>query len=96
MLSNPINTLSPCSLSENSESAVNTITDTMILSRAPLLEINETSFDESPSSPQTEMADIPATIADRPPDSVPNAAEMPTVRIAPKKSEDNKEEQPKI
>lgn len=82
-------------LSENSESAVNTITDTMIISRAPLLEINETSFDESQSSPNTVMTDIPTTLHNSTPESVKNAPEIPAVIKAPA-PEDNNEDQPKV
>ena len=74
---------------------MNTITDTMIISRAPLLEINETSFDESPSSPKTETTDVPSILHDSTPESVTNALEIPAVIIAPT-SEDNNEDHPKV
>jgi len=82
-------------LSEHSESAVNTITDTMIISRAPLLEINETSFDESPSSPKTEMTDISSALHDSTPESMTNALEIPAV-IIPPVSENNNEDNPEV
>lgn len=74
---------------------MNTITDAMIISRAPLLEINETSFDESQSSPNTEMTDIPTTLHNSTPESVTNAPEIPAVIKAPA-PEDNNEDQPKV
>jgi len=67
----------------------------MIISRTPLLEINETSFDESPSSPKTEMTDVPSTLHGSTPESVTNAPEIPAVIIAPV-SEDNNEDDPKV
>ena len=72
-----------CRLSDNSESAVNTITDTKLLSRAPLLEINETSFDESPSSPPTEMTDVLESSTE----NRKNNHDLPTVKT----SDDNDE-----
>ena len=80
-----------CRLSDNSESAVNTITDTKLLSRAPLLEINETSFDESPSSPPTEMTDVlESTTENR-----RNNHELPIVTF-PEKPSDENDENPEV
>ena len=76
-----------CRLSDNSESAVNTITDTKLLSRAPLLEINETSFDESPSSPPTEMTDVLESSTE----NRKNTHDLPTVTFPEKTSDDNDE-----
>jgi hypothetical protein len=90
---NPELSFNLCSLSEHSESAVNTITDTMIISRAPLLEINETSFDESPSSPKTEMTEISSTLHDSTPESMTNAQEIPAVKLAPVSKNNNEDNQ---